>query len=207
MNTSEMGGRQAPMACLPPCTSITKDDVLNGSASAADVRAFHRQCLSGVTIITTMVGGTPRGMALNAFASVSLEPPVVLACIAKTSATYRPLISSGHFALNLLAADQSEVVARFARSGGAEKFDGLAWRAGRFGAPLIEGSCAHLEAVVESRVDAYTHTVLFGRVLAASSSSALSPIGYLAGKVFDPRDPAQWDTIMTSFLSRPAEAS
>jgi flavin reductase (DIM6/NTAB) family NADH-FMN oxidoreductase RutF len=183
---------------------MTSVESSSGSAPPADVRAFHRQCLSGVTIITTMADGQPRGMALNAFASVSLEPPVVLACIAKSAATYEPLIRSGHFAMNLLSADQSEVVARFARSGGEEKFEGLAWRVGRFGSPLIEGSCAHLEAVVESRVDAYTHTVLFGRVLDASSS-ALSPIGYLAGKVFDPRDPAQWDTITTSLpASRPA---
>jgi flavin reductase (DIM6/NTAB) family NADH-FMN oxidoreductase RutF len=201
MTSGGTGRRNTSAGPLPQGACVTEyTDV----AAASDVRAFHRQWLSGVTIITTMVDGRPRGMALNAFASVSLEPPVVLACIAKSAATYQPLLRSGHFAMNLLSADQSEVAARFARSGSSEKFEGLSWRVGRFGSPVIEESCAHLEAAVESRVDAYTHTVLFGRVLAASSS-ALSPMGYLAGKIFDPRDSAQWQGVITALAPEPGE--
>jgi flavin reductase (DIM6/NTAB) family NADH-FMN oxidoreductase RutF len=166
------------------------------------VRAFHRRSLSGVMILTTTIDGAPRGMALNAFASVSLEPAVVLACVARTASTYRPLLASGRFALNVLAADQTEVAAQFARSGGAEKFENVRWRIGGYGSPILDGTCGYLEAHVETRVAAHTHDVFFGRVVDAASYNRV-PLGYLAGHFCDVRDPDAWDGLLRS-LSGPA---
>src|SRR5579875_3256323 len=114
-----------------------------------DVRAFHRRFLTGVTVLTTHVEGEPRGMTTNAISSVSVEPPLLLVCVAHTAATHASLLRAQLFALNILAADQAAVAARFARSGGSDKFDGIGWSPGRFGAPVLAGTCAHVEARVE----------------------------------------------------------
>jgi flavin reductase (DIM6/NTAB) family NADH-FMN oxidoreductase RutF len=148
------------------------------------LRGFHRQFLTGVTIITTLADDGPRGMAINAFASVCLEPPLVLACVARTAATYEPLSGSGAFAVNILAARQRDVAMTFARSGGAEKFSEVAWRPGVSGSPLLDGVAAYLEATVESRVDAYTHTIFLGRVVAAEAYGR-DPLAYLGGRFYD----------------------
>ena len=73
---------------------------------ADHLRAFHRKFVTGVTIVTTMDRGAPRGLAVNAFSSVSLDPALILVCVAKTSSTYEPLFRAERFAVNLLAGDQ-----------------------------------------------------------------------------------------------------
>jgi flavin reductase (DIM6/NTAB) family NADH-FMN oxidoreductase RutF len=150
-----------------------------------DVRAFHRRFLTGVTILITFAGEEPRGMTTNAISSVSIEPPVLPACVARTAGTHEPLVRAKRFALNILAADQAALAQRFARSGHGKKFDGVAWRRGRFGAPVLVGTCAHLEAQVEREIEVYTHTVFVGRVLQATAAPG-RPLAYLAGGLGDP---------------------
>jgi flavin reductase (DIM6/NTAB) family NADH-FMN oxidoreductase RutF len=162
-----------------------------------DVRAFHRRALSSLLILTTTLDGSPRGMALNAFASVSLEPAVVLVSVSRTAGTFQPLFEAGRFALNLLASDQADLAAKFARSGGAEKFDGVNWRVGRHGSPILDGTCGYVEALVENRVDVHTHSVFFGQVLDAGSYPR-PPLAYLAGRLCDSRDSQAWDRMVRS---------
>jgi flavin reductase (DIM6/NTAB) family NADH-FMN oxidoreductase RutF len=150
---------------------------------AEAVRRVHRKFPTGVTIVTTMEDGVPRGLAVNAFASISLDPPLVLACVAATSTTYPSLFLHDTFAVNILAHDQFELVHRFARSGG-DKFAGVSWREGRGGSPIIEGVSAHLELEVQSRLPAFTHTIFIGLVTDATASS-VPPLVYLDGRLFD----------------------
>jgi flavin reductase (DIM6/NTAB) family NADH-FMN oxidoreductase RutF len=124
-------------------------------------------------------------MTTNAISSVSVEPPLLLVCVAHSAATHASLLRTHLFALNILAADQAPVAARFARSGGGEKFDGIGWAPGRFGAPVLADTCAYVEARVERHLDVYTHTVFFGRVLAAIGHGR-RPLAYLAGRYGDP---------------------
>ena len=70
---------------------------------------------TGVTIVTALHDGEPVGMACNAFASVSLEPPLVLFCVDLRAPSLDGLIRSKHFAINVLASDQEEIARRFAR--------------------------------------------------------------------------------------------
>jgi flavin reductase (DIM6/NTAB) family NADH-FMN oxidoreductase RutF len=156
-------------------------------------------------ILTTMLDGSPRGMALNAFASVSLEPAVVLVCVSRTAGTFHPLFESGRFAISLLASDQADVAAKFARSGGSEKFEGVNWHVGRHGSPILEGTCGYLEALVENRVDVYTHSVFFGNVLEAGSYPR-APLAYLAGQLYDSRDSQAWDYMVRSLETPDAPA-
>jgi flavin reductase (DIM6/NTAB) family NADH-FMN oxidoreductase RutF len=147
------------------------------------VRAAHRCFASGVAVVTTLADGQPRGLAVNAFASVSLEPPVVLVCVKRTAQTHEHLYAGEHIGISFLAHDQAEVAAAFATSGG-DKFVGVGWHAGASGVPLLDGAAAHLELEVEERVPVATHTVFLGRVVEAQAP-ARPPLVYVDGRFFD----------------------
>ena len=148
-----------------------------------DVKKVHRSFPSGVTIVTTAVEGKPYGLAVNAFSSVSLAPPMVLVCINETSSTYPKFFAGRRFGVSILANDQTHVAARFAKSGG-DKFAELAWHAGPDGQPLIDDAAAQLELEIVSMLPAGTHTIIVGRVTAAAASGK-APLVYHNGAFFD----------------------
>lgn len=148
-----------------------------------DTKQFHRRFVTGVTVVTTMAAATPYGLALNAFASVSVSPATILVCVAKSSSTHDILADAQRFAVNLLSHDQLTVANRFATKA-ADKFDGVDWSVGEFGCPILAGSCAHLEAELTTRVPTSTHTVFFGEVLRAVSTD-LPPLVYAGAQFFD----------------------
>jgi len=149
----------------------------------AATREVHRRYPTGVTIVTTLVDGTPHGLAVNAFSSLCLEPPMVLVCVATTSATHPHLYGGDIMGINVLARDQGRLVAVFAQTG-IDKFADIAWQPGESGAPLLEGVSAQLELRVETRIPAYTHTIFIGAVLQARSFGR-PPLLYLDGELFD----------------------
>lgn len=151
----------------------------------AVVREVHRKFVTGVTVVTTTdENQEPRGLVVNAFVSVSLQPPLILVCVARTSSTYAALMAADSFAVNILAADQGEVVARFAKSG-PDKFQGVQWNPGLLGVPVLTGSAGYFEAEVSERVQASTHTMFIGHVRAAGTSPR-APLVYLGGDFHDP---------------------
>jgi flavin reductase (DIM6/NTAB) family NADH-FMN oxidoreductase RutF len=147
------------------------------------VKAVHRCFPTGVTVVTTVCEGQPYGLAVNAFSSISLEPPLVLVCVAARSATYDHLFRADQVAVNILSSDQREVAAVFAKSGG-DKFRDVAWRPGRNGAPLLDRVAAHFELAIERRLPAYTHTIFIGRVLDAHTTGR-PPLVYYESEFFD----------------------
>ncbi|MSQ41468.1 MAG: flavin reductase [Dehalococcoidia bacterium] len=141
-------------------------------APALDARAFRTllgRFATGVTVVTSVDGGTPLGMTANAFSSVSLNPLLVLVCVDRKASMYEPLLRSGHFAVNILAADQQPVAAFFARSGrgvdGGGSMGGVQYRMGKTGSPLIEGSLGWLDCRVWRQYDGGDHTILVGEVV------------------------------------------
>lgn len=157
---------------------------LSGSPDPEVMKTFNRQFITGVTVVTTQDGtGTARGLAVNAFASVSLEPPLVMVCVQKSSSTYPALFSSTHLGINILGSQQRETVATFA-SKTPDKFATVDWHPAPEGSPLIDGSPASLEAEIRERFQAKTHTVFICRVRHAEVSEA-DPIIYKAGQFFD----------------------
>jgi len=140
-------------------------------ATPEEVKAFHRKFVTGVTIVTTVHDNQTRGLALNAFTSVTISPAMILVCVAKKSSTHDALFAADRFAVNLLGRDQLDVAQRFATKS-TDKSSGLAWHQGENGCPIIDDSCAHLEAEITMRVKTSTHTVIFGQVLNAASSEA-----------------------------------
>jgi flavin reductase (DIM6/NTAB) family NADH-FMN oxidoreductase RutF len=136
---------------------------------------------TGVTVVTTG-GDTPHGMTANSFASVSLEPPLVLICVDRGAVMHEILAATGTFGVSVLAADQEPVARHFAnrwRPLGLAQFDGVDWLPGRqTGAPLIGGAVARFECEVWRTYDGGDHTIFLGSVLSMDRS------GYQDGLLF-----------------------
>lgn len=140
----------------------------------ADLRRVMSTFATGVTVLT--VGGdNPHGMTANAFCSVSLDPPLVLCCVARTARLHKAVSVEGHFAVSVLCADQEDTARHFAdrsRPHGWEQFAQVGWIPGpRTGAPLVTGALGWLECEVTEEVVAGDHSVFVGRVLDAASGS------------------------------------
>jgi flavin reductase (DIM6/NTAB) family NADH-FMN oxidoreductase RutF len=146
------------------------------------MKQVNRQFVTGVTVVTAMDETKPRGLAVNAFASISLDPPTVMVCVQRTSSTYDCLFRASHLAINILSTDQLDVVHRFAAKS-EDKFSGLDWKPGLSGTPVIERSSAHMEVEIRERLQAHTHTVFIGRVVHAAASDR-PPMVYRAGQFF-----------------------
>jgi 3-hydroxy-9,10-secoandrosta-1,3,5(10)-triene-9,17-dione monooxygenase reductase component len=133
-----------------------------------DSHSFRRalgQFATGVTVVTTRdAAGRPQGLTVNAFCSVSLEPPLVLVCVDQRSEVNPGLLSSRLFGVSVLAEDQEPMSRRFAE-GGNEKFSGLPLLAGTSGVPLLPGALVHIECRVTTAHPGGDHTIYVGEVL------------------------------------------
>ena len=107
--------------------------------------------MSGVAVITASHEGTHRGMTVSAIASLSLDPPMIVACLNAASSTQEVVRRAGVFAVNVLAEDQGDLAERFARRG-ADPFDGLDYALGVTGAPVFPGALAVLECRIAQEV-------------------------------------------------------
>jgi flavin reductase (DIM6/NTAB) family NADH-FMN oxidoreductase RutF len=142
---------------------------------------LFRQVLShfaaGVTVVSTLdAAQRPHGLTATAFASVSLEPPLALVCIEKTTETYPHFEASGVFAVNFLAHEQRDVSQRFAKHGG-DKFHDTPWRRGALGTPILDGTIGHVECRIVHSYDGGDHTIYVGQIEAAAAGSG-APLLY-----------------------------
>lgn len=138
---------------------------------------------TGVTVITTrQADGTPRGFTANSFTSVSLDPPLLLVCLAKTAHSADTFATAPHFAVNILAEDQKAVSGLFA-SRAPDKFQQCAWTPGPADTPLIDGALAQFTCANHQLVDAGDHLLLIGRVEAFATNEG-QPLGYFRGSYF-----------------------
>ncbi|MFP6561815.1 flavin reductase family protein [Paraburkholderia sp. B3] len=136
--------------------------------------------VTGVTVVTTIQqDGSPRGFTANSFASVSLDPPLILVCIAKTASSHAVFSRTDHFAVSVLAEDQKAVSGVFA-SKSPDKFAQVAWRARATGAPVMDGAAATFDCKTHDVVDAGDHIILIGRVVDFVHTNS-SPLGYCRG--------------------------
>jgi flavin reductase (DIM6/NTAB) family NADH-FMN oxidoreductase RutF len=147
------------------------------TASPNDFRAVMRRFPTGVTVVTTVVDGKPKGFTANAFASVSAEPPMVLICVNRLARTH-PLISrAGHFCVNILRLDQRWIAERFASHDPIDPFDGIAHTSAETGSPIFDGVLGYLDCNLAEEHSAGTHTVFIGTVLACAAYDG-APLGY-----------------------------
>jgi flavin reductase ActVB len=118
---------------------------------------------SGVVVVAGHAPDGPVGFTVSAFSSVSVEPPLVLVCVAKTASAYTAITAVARYGISVLEASQSWIASQFARQG-VDRFGGVALRAGA-GVPLVEGALAQLECERHAAHDAGDHTILIGAVV------------------------------------------
>lgn len=136
---------------------------------------------TGVTIVTALSpSGEPIGFTANSFTSVSLDPPLILVCIAKSAAGYTIYNSTSAYCVNILAQNQRDLSGIFAVRG-TDKFNGISWRKGVTGSPILDGGVAHFDCEMHQTVEAGDHAILIGRVVDFNTSDA-QPLCYHRGK-------------------------
>lgn len=121
---------------------------------------------SGVTVVTTADAGYLAGITVSSFASLSLEPTLVLICIDKRASSHAAIASSGMFAVNILAEDQAHLSQRFAAPN-VEKFVPGSFTLSERGLPLLTGTLAAIECRVVNVLPGGDHTIFIGEVVAA----------------------------------------
>lgn len=138
---------------------------------------------TGITVITAGKGEGLRGMTANSFTSVSLDPPLVLCCIARNAGMHDLFAPAAPFAINMLAADQEAHSRHFAKSSAAaHPMGGFEHDSGPEGTALLRGALAHLACTVHALFDGGDHTIVVGRVLSYDLHRAdAAPLLYFAG--------------------------
>lgn len=140
-----------------------------GSTRSVSGEEFRRACgrfATGVAVasVTDERGGA-HGLTVSSFTSVSLEPPLVLICLGHEVTMIEAFRGASHFGINILREEDGELSQRFATKG-LDRFNGIAWRRGHTGVPLIDCALATMECEVHQRISSGDHDILVGRVLA-----------------------------------------
>lgn len=151
--------------------------------TSLDLRAALGLFATGVTIVTTEVGGERIGATVSSFNSVSLDPPLVLFSIGRNAKSFAAWNAVERFAINVLDQSQRELSSRFGRAQ-ADKWDGVAIQDGTAsGAALLPGALAWFECETHQIVDGGDHIVILGRVLALSrqGGEAAQPLVFFGG--------------------------
>lgn len=156
---------------------------------SAALRAVMSNFCTGVAVVTAWDGTQPLGFTCQSLVSVSLEPPLVSFCPAKSSTTWPRIRPLERLCINVLAHDQRDLCLSFAKSG-AEKFDGIEWSAGGNGAPELHGALAYVEATVVAEHEAGDHTIVVAEVTDLRTHVSDAPLVFFRGE-FGLPDPLQ----------------
>jgi 3-hydroxy-9,10-secoandrosta-1,3,5(10)-triene-9,17-dione monooxygenase reductase component len=153
---------------------------VSASIDAARFREVLGHFASGVTVVTA-AADVPVGFTCQAFAALSLEPPMVLLAPSKSSTSWPRIAAAGAFCVNILASDQEALARSFSVSGG-DKFAGVAWApAPLTGAPLLDGVIAWAECRLGQIHDSGDHELVTGHVVSLGIGSGLPLLFYRGG--------------------------
>jgi flavin reductase (DIM6/NTAB) family NADH-FMN oxidoreductase RutF len=141
-------------------------------------KAAMAELPAGVTVITAWDDdGRPVGATVSAVTSLSLEPPMLLACLATTSDTLRVLRPGSPFAVHILRDGQQDVATCLAGKG-ADKFASVSWSTGPHGLPHLEGSAVVAACEVHSLVPGGDHVVVLADIRRVDVQQGASPLVY-----------------------------
>jgi flavin reductase (DIM6/NTAB) family NADH-FMN oxidoreductase RutF len=151
-------------------------------------RAVMGRFATGVTVVTTCKGTERHGITVNAFTSVSLDPPLVLICIDRTSHVHDILIESGVFAVNILAEEQQHLSDCFA--GHSEyrfrDFCGATFHTATTGAPVLDGTLGYVDCRVVDVFPGGDHSIIVGRVETLDTGASDDPLLYYRSRYVHP---------------------
>jgi len=160
--------------------TITLDGDL--TADARTLRDAFGCFTTGVTVVTTCgPDGRQVGFTVNAFSSVSLDPPLALVCVDHKASSLSILDQAGTFAVNVLHADQEDMARRFTVKS-PDRFEGLACETWDRGVPILPGCMANFELETYRSLDAGDHRIFIGRILKVRFDPDHEPLVYLRGR-------------------------
>lgn len=152
------------------------------SIDSSEFRRILGHWASGVAIVTARTpDGAPCGLTANAISSLSLDPPLVLTCVERTSDTHDCILSRRAFAICVLDADGERIARRFASAQAAEKFDGIAYRDETTGSPILDDALAWVDCELYANYDGGDHSIFVGRVLQGDARDAAPLLYYRSG--------------------------
>ncbi len=146
---------------------------------AAHFRHVVGHLASGVTVVTTSSRGREYGMTASSVTSLSVDPPLMLACINNVVPTALAIAESGNYVVNVLDHDQGDLAHQFSRASD-DKFRGVEVKTGLLGLPMLVDALAHIECEVTEQVTGGTHSIFIGRVVSATAGSG-QPLTYFRG--------------------------
>jgi len=162
------GRDQSGSETTPPVTVLAGREQETAQRALRDVMS---QFATGITVLTAR-GDSAHGMTANAFTSVSLDPPMVLCCVARAARMHDTILEARNFGVSVLSTEQESVARYFAsrsRPAGLAQFDRVDWFPGRFtGVPLLTGSMAWLECDLTEVYEGGDHSIFLGTVRSAS---------------------------------------
>ena len=142
------------------------------------LRACFGQFATGVTIVTVRNGGgAPRGITMNSFSSVSLDPPLVLFCLGRAADNFADFLGATSYAVNVLGQDQQELSVRFANSR-PDPWAGVPWDEGLSGAPLLRDRIAALECRPYAQHNGGDHVIIVAQVEQVYAGNGALPLVY-----------------------------
>lgn len=151
------------------------------SMDPRELRRVFGLFTTGVTVVTGInPGSEPVGVTANSVTSVSLDPPLILWCLANKSSSLRAFAIGAPFAIHILAAHQADIALHFARSG-ASKFDVDAWWRAHPSPPVIDEALARIECRVEYLHPGGDHTIIVGAIEKLDARKA-SPLAFHASR-------------------------
>lgn len=153
---------------------------MNEGPSAAQFKDVMRRFPTGVTVVTSLRDGEPRGVTVSAFASVSVDPPMVLICINREARSYLFISSSKIFCVNVLSHQQRHLAERFSGKLRERQFEDLGYHVDKTGAAVLDDTLAHLDCEVAEEHRAGSHSIFIGRVLSCKARDG-EPLGYFGG--------------------------
>jgi flavin reductase (DIM6/NTAB) family NADH-FMN oxidoreductase RutF len=163
------------------------------TATGPALREFMRRWPGGIAVVTGAAAeADPVGCTVNAFISVSLRPPTLLVSLAKGSRTLAAIARHGRFCVNVLAAGQRGLVARF--SGPGDRFAGVAFH-WEHEVPVLDGVAAAAVCAVTRIVPAADHAMVLGTPRWSRQNEASYPIVYFAGAYYTLSHEADWSSI------------
>ena len=149
---------------------------------SSEFRRVLGHFVTGVTVLTTRDReGAPAGLTLNAFASLSLRPPLVLVCVDRAADTHDLIAAADGFAVNVLAEGQERIARRFAADEVDRRFEGIAWRRETTGAPVLDDVLAWVDCRLHSTADGGDHTIYIGEVVDAAARDGAPLLFYRGG--------------------------
>ncbi|MEU3609619.1 flavin reductase family protein [Streptomyces sp. NPDC035033] len=132
---------------------------------------------SGITVVAALTDGRPTGFACQSFASLSLDPPLVMLAVGRASTSWPGIERAGRFCVNILAEDQRATCAALGRSG-PDKFASVPWHESEHGTVRVDGALAHVECAVDSVHEAGDHHLVIARVVALDAGEDGRPLLY-----------------------------